>query len=60
MPGGGDGSMFEKINEHEERIIVIEKSDVEILRLVEKVEDNYVKLENIILKDNQAQQLWLW
>lgn len=55
MPGG-DGSMFEKISEHEERIIVLEKSDIEILKRVKEVESNYVNLENTILKGNQSQQ----
>ncbi len=48
--------MYEKINNHEERIVVLEKTDVEILKRIKEVENNYVNLENTILKGNQSTQ----
>ena len=48
--------MYDKLTDHEDRIIILEKSDVEILKRVKEVESNYMSLENTILKGNQQQQ----
>lgn len=52
----GEGSMYEKISNHEERIIVLEKTDVELIKQIKEIQHNYVNLENTILKGNQATQ----
>ena len=41
--------MFDTVKDHGERIVVLEKR-------MENVENNYVQLENTILKGNQSQQ----
>lgn len=53
---GGGGSMFEKLNNHEERIIILEKTDVELIKQIKDIQNNYVTLENTILKGNQTTQ----
>lgn len=48
--------MYDKINDHEERIIVLEKTDIELIKQVKEIQQNYVNLENTILKGNQTTQ----
>lgn len=49
MPDKGDGSMFDTVKDHGIRIEVLEQR-------MEKVESNYINLENTILKGNQSTQ----
>lgn len=55
MPGG-DGSMFETVKNHEERILILEEADQKHEERLRVVESNYTNLENTILKGNQSQQ----
>lgn len=55
MPEGGN-SMFDTVKDHEERILVLEETDRKHEERLEKVESNYTKLENTILKSSQSQQ----
>lgn len=45
----GETSMFDTVKDHGERIVILEKR-------IENVENNYINLENTILKGNQSQQ----
>lgn len=55
MPGG-DGSMFDTVKNHEERILILEEADQKHEERLRVVESNYTNLENTILKGNQSQQ----
>ena len=55
MPGG-DGSMFDTVKNHEERILVLEEADKKHEERLRVVESNYTNLENTILKGNQSTQ----
>lgn len=52
----GDGSMFEKITNHEERIINLEEADKRHEERLRAIENNYTNLENTILKGNRDTQ----
>ena len=47
---------FEKVRNHEERILVLEEADVKHEERLRIVETNYTNLENTILKSHQSQQ----
>ena len=47
---------FEKVKNHEERILVLEESDIKHEERLRIVETNYTNLENTILKSHQSQQ----
>lgn len=51
----GDGSMFETVKNHEERILVLEEADKKHEERLRAVESNYTNLENTILKSSQSQ-----
>ncbi|MEK3975495.1 hypothetical protein [Psychrobacillus sp. FSL K6-1267] len=46
----------EKLDNHEERITLLEETDRKHEERLQVVESNYTKLENTILKSSQAQQ----
>lgn len=56
MPSGGDGSMFDTVKNHEERILILEEADQKHEERLRVVESNYTNLENTILKGNQSTQ----
>jgi hypothetical protein len=49
----GDGSMFEKLTEHEGRIVNLEEKDEKHEERLRAIELNYTNLENTILKENR-------
>lgn len=56
MPEGGNSSMFETVQNHEERISILEETDKRHEERLRTVESNYTNLENTILKSSQSQQ----
>lgn len=52
----GEGSMFDTVKNHEERILILEEADQKHEERLRVVESNYTNLENTILKGNQSQQ----
>lgn len=55
MPEGGN-SMFDTVQNHEERITSLEETDKRHEERIRVVESNYTNLENTILKSSQSQQ----
>lgn len=49
-----EGSNFEvTLNDHEDRIVKLEKSDIEKELRIKRIEDNYIRLENTIMTENR-------
>ena len=51
----GEGSMFDTVKNHEERILILEETDRQHAERLKTVEANYTNLENTILKSSQSQ-----
>ncbi|PUB12216.1 hypothetical protein C8K15_11021 [Paenisporosarcina sp. OV554] len=47
---------FEKVKNHEERILILEENDLKHEERIRTVEGNYTNLENTILKSHQSHQ----
>lgn len=52
MPGG-DGSMFETVKNHEERIQLLEDADEKHDERLKKLEDSTLRLENTVMAENR-------
>jgi len=55
MPKGDSSSMFNTVQDHEERLLVLEEADKRHEERLRVVEANYTNLENTILKSSQSQ-----
>lgn len=51
--------MDDRLGNHEERIVALEESDLKQELRLKQIEQNYVKLENIILQENRETRSFL-
>lgn len=49
----GGSSMFEKVQNHEERIVNLERADHEFEERLKRVEDSNIKLENTMMTESR-------